>query len=265
MAVTPVRLAVALVALAAPSVAGCAQERIADTDEVYFAWDDRRLLCGAGLDEHNGNDLDNLAEGMARARDRGEVLVLFAHEPGDGEGDDLSLDKLDAVLDLAVASDLAFFSFAELADPDPGAIGRGGVAITFDDSTIDAWYDVRDRFAARDARATFFVTRIDQLSDARLEMLRELAAAGHGIESHGLNHLNAPDYVEEHGLQAYLDDEVLPSLAAMRERGFEPTSFAYPYGHRTDELDRALLEHVQLLRSISWTFGYPLVIDPCPG
>jgi hypothetical protein len=269
MAATSARLAAAiavlpLAALAALAPAGCAQERIAETDEVYFDWDQRRVLCGAGIDERNANDLDNLDEGMARARDRGEVLVLFAHEPGDGGGADLSLDKLDGVLDLAVANELDFFTFADLADPDPDLIGRGGIALTFDDASVQAWYDVRDRFAARAARATFFVTRLDQQSDTKLAMLHELADAGHGIESHGLRHLNAPDYVEEFGLQAYLDDEVLPSLAAMRERGFEPTSFAYPYGHRTDAIDRALLEHVQLLRSISWTFSYPLVMDPCP-
>ena len=138
------------------------------------------------------------------------------------------------------------------------------MALTFDDAHIDEWHGQRALFADYGARVTFFVTRIHRLSTRRIDMLHELYADGHAIESHGLNHLHGPDYVEEFGLRAYVDNEVLPSLEVLRQQGFDPTTFAYPFGARTSELDHAILDHVALVRSISWTIRTPLVADPCP-
>jgi peptidoglycan/xylan/chitin deacetylase (PgdA/CDA1 family) len=251
------RARLALVAVLA-GVLGCDTERIAATDEVYFAWDDRRVLCGVGIADNLDNDLDSLAEGMERALARGEVLILYAHAPDH----DVSVAKLEAVLALASQVGVPFLTFAELHGPVPAE--RAGVALTFDDAYVDAWYGMRDLLAMHGARVTFFVTRFHRLSETRVDALRELRAAGHAIESHGHNHLHGPDYVEEHGVRAYIDDEVLPALEAMRQAGFAPTTFAYPFGARTSEIDRAVLEHVALVRSLSWTFGNPLIADPCP-
>ncbi len=229
-------------------------------DEVYFAWDQRRVLCGVTIDDGLRSNfvpgLDNLREGMERARRREEVLIFYAHEPGAG----LSVERLESVLALVNDVGLDFLTFDELHGPAGGA----GVALTFDDAHIDEWHGQRALFAAYGARVTFFVTRIHLLSDRRLDLLHELYADGHAIESHGLNHVNGPDYVQEHGLQAYIDDEVLPSLVVLRREGFSPTTFAYPFGARTSEIDRAVLEHVALVRSIAWTIRTPLVASPCP-
>lgn len=246
--------------LAASLLIGCGTRRVAGMDEVFFAWDERRVLCGVSIDDGLARgfvpDLDNLREGMERALSRGEVLVLYAHEPGGG----LSLGRLESVLALVADLGLPFLTFDELHGSPLGA----GVALTFDDAHIDEWHEQRALFAAYGARVTFFVTRIHRLSTARLDKLHELGADGHAIESHGLNHVHAPEYVEEYGLRAYVDDEILPSLAVMRREGFTPTTFAYPYGARTSEIDRAVLKHVALVRSISWTIRSPLVADPCP-
>jgi hypothetical protein len=42
----------------------------------------------------------------------------------------------------------------------------------------------------------------------------------------------------------------------MREAGFDPITFAYPFGARTAELDEALLQHFRLLRAIRYTCPY---------
>jgi len=246
--------------LGASLLVGCGPRRVAGMDEVYFAWDQRRVLCGVSIDDGLSRgfvpDLDNLREGLERARDRGEVLVLYAHEPGGG----LSISRLESVLSLVADVGLPFLTFDELYGAPQGA----GVALTFDDAHIDEWHEQRALFAGYGARVTFFVTRFYRLSTWRIDKLRVLHADGHAIESHGHNHLHGPDYVEEYGLHAYVEDEVLPSLEAMRREGFTPTTFAYPFGARTTELDRAILEHVSLVRSISWTIRSTLVADPCP-
>lgn len=251
------RSTIALVAfLAGLNASGCQTERIADTDEAYFAWDQRRVLCGVGIADNLGNDIDNIREGMRRAVARDEVLILYAHKPGG----DVSMNKLESVLAAANQVGVPFLTFDQLHGPPQGA----GVALTFDDTHVDAWYDMRDILDSHDARVTFFVTRFYRLSPERIDKLRQLYNEGHAIESHGQNHLNAPDHVEEYGLRAYIDDEIVPSLEAMRQQGFSPTTFAYPFGARTSEIDRAVLEHVALVRSLSWTFGNPLIADPCP-
>ena len=237
---------------------GCAPDSIADTDGAFYQWDDRRVLCGVGIDDRPGNDVQSFIGGMARALERDEVLVVFGHKPGV----DHSIEKLDAVLSAANDMGLPFLTFEDLADPDtpPGP----GLALTFDDAGVDEWYDTRELLADHGARVTYFVTRFHRLSDERIDKLRDLRSDGHAIEAHGRSHLDAPEYVEEHGLTAYLDNEFLPSLEVMREAGFDPTSFAYPFGARSGALDRALLDHVRLIRSVSWTISVPLVTDPCP-
>ena len=116
----------------------------------------------------------------------------------------------------------------------------------------------------RDERVTFFVSRFHNLSEVRVEKLHELHADGHAIEGHGQNHLHAPNYAESFGVAAYVEDEVVSSLDSLRASGFSPTTFAYPFGARTGELDRAILEHVELVRSISWLFASTgLIQDPC--
>lgn len=237
---------------------GCAPDSIADTDGAFYSWDDSRVLCGVGIDDRSGNELDSFIEGMSRALERREVLVVFGHEPGVHH----EIDKLEAVLSAANELDLPFITFADLVDPDTP---RGpGLALTFDDSAVDEWYGIRDLLASYGARVTFFVTRFHKLSDERLDMLRDLRSDGHAIEAHGVHHLDAPEYVEQNGIQAYVDDELVPSLEIMRELGFDPHSFAYPFGSRTSALDHAVLEHVQLARSVAWTIASPLVTDPCP-
>jgi peptidoglycan/xylan/chitin deacetylase (PgdA/CDA1 family) len=86
-------------------------------------------------------------------------------------------------------------------------------------------------------------------SSAReLELLAALAADGHAIEAHSVAHLNAVDYIAQHGLPAYVDDEVLPSLAILRDLGYTPTSFAYPFGAAPSEAHDAVLAHVERVR-----------------
>jgi hypothetical protein len=237
---------------------GCTKESIAETDGAFYTWDESRVLCGVGLDDVSGNGVNSFIEGMNRALERREVLVVFGHKPGI----DHSLDKLEAVLSAANGLDLPFITFKDLLDPDTPA--GPGIALTFDDTGVDQWYGIRELLADYGARVTFFVTRFHKLGDERISMLHELRADGHAIEAHGRHHLDAPEYVEEHGMQAYVDDELVPSIEVMREAGFEPRSFAYPFGSRTPALDRVVLDHVALVRSVSWTLDAPFVSDPCP-
>ncbi len=243
--------------LAAIAAGGCDHQPVADMDEVFFSWSGERALCGVGLDDHLENSIESLRGGIERAAEREQVLILYAHDPGE----QVSWERLEAFSAAAQDEGVDFLTFADLADP--GASPRAGVALTFDDDDIADWTEAAERLAPYGVRATFFVTRFDLLSDARIDALRDLESLGHAVESHGLRHIDAPDYVDRFGIDAYVRDEVMPSLAAMRAAGFSPTSFAYPFGFHTDAIDDAVLEHVTLVRSLSWSVTYPLVSDPC--
>jgi peptidoglycan/xylan/chitin deacetylase (PgdA/CDA1 family) len=84
-------------------------------------------------------------------------------------------------------------------------------------------------------------------------MLRVLKRDGHEIASHGLNHLNALDFVNSNSLEAYIAEEIIPSIHMMEKDNLKPTSFAYPFGARTEEIDAALLEIFKIIRGTTYT------------
>lgn len=247
----------ALLCLLAWCGPGCSRPPLAEIDELFYDWDSRRVFCAANLDGSAGNDLDSVTSGLERAAERGEVISLYAHEPDRT----VSIERIEEVLAEAARLGLDFVTYADLA---AGGRPRAALSLSFDDAHVDAWFAMRELLAAYGARVSFFVTRYDRLSDGQRDELHQLAAAGHSIEAHGLRHLIAPEYVEEYGLAAYMNEEALPSIELLRADGFAPVAFAYPTGARTRELDRALLEHVQLVRSVTFTIESPLITDPCP-
>jgi hypothetical protein len=170
------------------------------------------------------------------------------------------MERIEAIVTHAEEIGLPPLTMRDLIDGPP----RAGYSLHYDDADIHAWAASQDILAAHGARVTLFVTRYDRFDDEDRALLRELADAGHDVQAHSLRHQRAPDYVEEHGLRAYMEDEALPSIELLREDGYDPVAYAYPFGSRTSELDAALLEHVTLLRSVSFSTAVPLVSDPCP-
>lgn len=237
------------------SVAGCMADA-AESDGAFYDWDHRRVHCAVGIDDVTRIDHASIDSALDRAVARGEVAELYGHSPG------RTLDPatVEYVVTGARVRGLAFVTYAELAN---ATVAPGpAIALSFDDNQTETWITMRDLFLANAARVTFFVSRYDRMSEERRADLRLLAADGHVIEAHSLAHLRAPRFVEEHGLAAYISEEALPSIDLLRADGYPVTSFAYPFGARTEELDDALLEHVRLVRSVS--FSFELASSPCP-
>lgn len=160
----------------------------------------------------------------------------------------------------AVARGLAYVQYRDFA---AGTAHGPGLALSFDDTSIQAWTDTQPLFAQYGAKVTFFVSRFDVITAGERAQLHALAAAGHDIEAHSILHLRAPQYVEENGLQAYLDNEAQPSIDLLRADGYDIVAYAYPFGARSSELDRALLERVRVLRAVAFPWSGGLE-SPCP-
>ena len=210
---------------------------------VTYEWDDRHVLCSQVIDDISNHTPWTMVEnGMTEAEVHHSVLLLHAHAPGVT----ITTDAIEHVLEMAEAHRLAFLTFRELQ---AGAMPRAGLALAFDVNAVDAWFSVRDRLAAHHAHVTFFVTRWYSRSDAERAEISMLAADGHDVEPHSVNHLHAPAYVHDHGLDAYLADEVQPSIDALTQAGY-PTAdtFAFPFGDTTDEITEAVLRIVPRVR-----------------
>jgi peptidoglycan/xylan/chitin deacetylase (PgdA/CDA1 family) len=235
-------------------LAGCHVE-LDDVGGAFYDGDGRVVHCAINLDTSANNRITSIDAGLDRARDRNEVVELFAHNPGGS----VPISKIAHVLAGARDRGLGFVTYADFAR---GSYASPGLALSFDDTAVDSWVAIRPLLQDMGARVTFFVSRYHTFGPQQLAGLQLLATDGHDIEPHSVGHFRAPEYVESHGLAAYLRDEIDPSIAALRADGYEVHAFAYPFGARTGEIDDAIARRVPVLRSVA--FSYQLVQDPCP-
>ncbi|CAN5920795.1 hypothetical protein BH11MYX3_BH11MYX3_40730 [soil metagenome] len=234
--------------------AGCRADLI-ELDSIFYNGDARPVHCAMNLDSKIEVSDAEVDDALDRAVQRGEVLELYAHDPGRT----VKVALVEHVIAGAHARQLPFVTYADFAD---GTVNGPGLALSFDDTSIQHWHDMLPMLATSDARVTFFISRYWEINEEERALVHDLATAGHDIEPHTVNHLNAPQYVEEHGLTAYLRDEVQPSIDVLEIDGYTVRAFAYPFGARTGELDDALLERVPVLRSVEFAFSG--VVSPCP-
>lgn len=125
----------------------------------------------------------------------------------------------------------------------------GGVCLTFDDNSVEDWLRAADLMEANGARATFFVSSFHILNEAQRDGLRQLAARGHEIGHHTVDHAAATNFLEQGGTMAqYVASQVTPQMQAMQAIGLNPTAFCYPYNRRNDVTDAAMLELFRIVR-----------------
>lgn len=151
------------------------------------------------------------------------------------------------------------FSVGLLLAPITVYSASAGVVLTFDDTSVDQWYDF---FAERnDVKATFFVSHWHTLSSSKIEKLRTLQNKGHEIGCHSYDHKpihHAPYLSEARNVNLYLAEQVFPAIANMQAAGFYPVSFSYPNGRRTPAYDAAIRPHLPYLRSTTPNAGQAL-------
>ncbi len=199
-----------------------------DADWLMYGWDDRRVLCSGSVDNLGGGvDRSFVEQSFEHAYHHNSVALFHAHVPGVT----VSREMIEWLLVTAEAHHLDFVGYDELDQVHPS---RAGFALAFDDQAVEEWSSVRDLFSAHAARVTFFITRFRRYTDEMKDGLLQLAADGHDIEAHGVEHLHSGDYVAAHGLDAYVDNEVEPSIEVLRTSGYAPTTFAFPFGEASE-------------------------------
>lgn len=114
------------------------------------------------------------------------------------------------------------------------------VHLSFDDHSISDWYTARGVLKFKKAKAVFYVDSWDDLDDEDIDRLLALRSDGHIIGCHSVTHADAIAYSQKHGIDKYIEDEVIPAMESMAAAGFSPTHFAFPYSHFDEPLYEAV-------------------------
>jgi len=228
------------VILVVVALAGC-DVTLSEIDNIYSHGAEHRVLCGISIDNKNTVSADAIAVGLDRATVDETILHLYSHKPN-GTIDESTIEQVVAG---AADRNMNFVTYAELVD----GTATEGLALSFDDHDVVGWNSLLPMFEIYGARVTFFVSHYSSINDEERRLMRNLSDAGHAIEYHSTAHQNAETYSAENGVEAYITDDILPGLAAMRADGYTPRVFAYPFGARTAATDEAVLEHFPLVRA----------------
>lgn len=154
---------------------------------------------------------------------------------------------------LLLLSLTALFSSCERNKPK----NLAGVVITFDDAYVDEWFYADKVLKKYNWKATFNVCRIDSVGDPQIQKLHQLQNQGHEIAGHGYHHYNAVKFTAAYGIDEYLKKEIDPMMASKKRKGLSMSSFAYPYGERSDELDKALDNRFKIIRGRAFCGDVP--------
>jgi hypothetical protein len=225
------------------AILGCAacDISLSEFPQIYSRPNDGPITCGMNIDNKNLVSVDSIGTGLDRAAVEDHIIHLYSHQPA-GTVDESTVEEV-----VAAASDrgMPFVTYADLAD----GTATYGLAYSFDDRDITGWHGLLPMFRYYGARVTFFISSFHALDATEVALLKEIAADGHAIEYHSTFHLHAADTLAELGPDGYLEHDILPGLAHLREAGFDPRVFAYPFGARNSETDRVLLTVFPVLRA----------------
>jgi peptidoglycan/xylan/chitin deacetylase (PgdA/CDA1 family) len=153
---------------------------------------------------------------------------------------------------LLIAITSAFPNFScNKTEAVPTVESRGGIALTFDDYSIDNWYNYINLFDSLQVKATFYVSNYNRLTDSQKDKLKDMQSRGHEIAFHSSNHANFLNFARENGCNGLIKKEVTEGLELMNKDGFYPTTFAYPYGKHTKVLDKLLLRYFKSVRALN--------------
>jgi len=169
---------------------------------------------------------------------------------------ELDLKELEADNELISIEGMLIIGSVEIDDlelfkvlhPAPHA---AGFALTFDDNAVDDWFSMRDTFSEYGMKPTFFISQFHDLEQSHIDKLKTLEADGAEIGCHTYSHAGVKkDFNNDINLiDQYIQEQILPIFNNMHAAGFNPKSFAYPYGEHEVHYDAAVRKYFPYLRT----------------
>ena len=138
----------------------------------------------------------------------------------------------------------------------PPPAGPAYITLGFDDGYADQ-YQVLSLLAEHGILATFYIISADTGTDGYMtwQQIADLYAAGNEIGGHTRTHAHLGSLS---GLA--LSEEVCGNRVDLFDRGFQPASFAYPYGDYDDEARQAVIDCGYNTGRMVW--GAPETLPP---
>jgi endoglucanase len=187
------------------------------------------ILKGAAVEGPNGTVYSGFQTGMRNCPpDDSDPYAQFNGSHAKFKDDIESFSTVEPAVDLTATSPLAFAwqAIAPPAPPPPPPGPQTVVSIQFDDGVADQ-IDTLPILNAHGMHATYFVNTgvVGDAGHMTWDQLHQLATAGNEIAGHTLTHVNLkPLKTAEARLEVCQDRNNLIG------QGFQPTSFAYPFG-----------------------------------
>jgi len=121
---------------------------------------------------------------------------------------------------------------------------RGGLVLQFDDGW-SAWRtEVAPQLARYGAKASGFVNNQNihsgRIGFADLRALQD--EFGWEIGCHTYNHLNAVRFVQQRGMDAWLNEQMVRAVGELKAEGLRVQDFVFPFNAYSPELSRAVLD-----------------------
>jgi endoglucanase len=187
------------------------------------------VLEGAVVEGPNGTLFTGFQTGMRNCPpDDSDPFAQFNSGKARFKDDIESFSTVEPAVDLSATSPLAFAwqTVPPPPPPPPPPLPQTVVTIQFDDGVIDQ-YGALATLNEHGMHATFFVNTgvVGDPAHMTWTQLQDLAAAGNEIAGHTLTHVNLKPLKTADGRL-----EVCQDRNNLLEHGFQPTSFAYPFG-----------------------------------
>lgn len=128
-----------------------------------------------------------------------------------------------------------------------------GIVFSIDDGYIDLWYEYLDYCDSLNVKLTIYVSGYHDFTEEQKIKLHKFQKRGHEIAYHSTNHIRLFDFLKNHTINDYLNQEILPDLKLLKQDGFTINNFAYPYGESTTEMDTKLLTMFKSVRKLAWS------------
>lgn len=146
---------------------------------------------------------------------------------------------------------LAFFQQACFKDVPHGNLPSGQVALTFDDASVDNWFENLDLLDSLKIKATFYVSAYHTFTIEQKQRLKTIESHGHQIAYHTATHPDLVKEVNKDGMAQTEFKEIISDLSLLKRDGYTITDFAYPYGSHSNQLDNCLLRRFNSVRALS--------------
>lgn len=146
---------------------------------------------------------------------------------------------------------LAILFFAACRKDLTGRLPSGQLALTFDDASVENWYQHLDLLDSLKIKATFYVSAYHTFNTVQKQKLKEIARRGHEIAYHTATHPDLVKEVSRNGMAQTEAREINSDLALLKADGYDVTNFAYPYGSHSIQLDKCLLRRFKSVRALS--------------